>query len=98
MLEMDKWQKANFDELGLTPEQARDKAIEILESVRFNREELKKFMYPISETLVEVGNVLLDWIDDVIEREDDVRRFASQFNDGLSQAHHASSLFMYLDP
>lgn len=98
MLEMDKWQKANFGELGLTPEQARDKAIEILESVRFNREEIKKFMYPISETLVEVGSVLLDWIYDIVKRENDVKAFAAQFQDGLAQAHHASSLFLLLDP
>lgn len=98
MLEMDKYQKEFFDKLGLTPEQARDKAIEILESVRFNREELAKFMQPISKNIVRTGDVLVDWIYDVINRESDVRDFAANWEDGLAQAHHASSLFLLLDP
>lgn len=98
MLKMDKWQKRWFDELGLTTEQARDKAIEILESVRFNREELEDFMQPIDSNIVSVGDVTTGWIVDIVSREQDVRNFASNYEDGLAQAHNASSLFLYLDP
>lgn len=94
MLELDNYAKHVFEEKKLTPEQARDKAIEILESVRFNRVELEKFMHPVDE----IDIVLWDWIADVIKREDVVRSFAAQFQDGLAQAHHASSLFIRLDP
>ena len=92
MLELDNYAKRVFEKFGLSPEQARDKAIEILESVRFNRDKLADYMKGVNE----ISGYQYEIIAGVIERQDDVRRFASQFNDGLSQAYHASLLEMYL--
>ena len=94
MLKLDNYPKSVFEEMNVTPEQARDKAIEILESVRFNREALAAYMKPIEE----IDVVTMDLIADVISREDEVRDFASEFEDGLSHIGHAMSLEMYLNP
>ena len=94
MLKLDNYPKSVFEEMNVTPEQARDKAIEILESVRFNREALAAYMKPIEE----IDVVRMDLIADVISREDEVRDFASQYNNDLSHIGHAGALEWYLNP
>lgn len=94
MLELDNYPKSVFEKLNLTPEEARDKAIEILESVRFNREALAAYMKPIEE----IDVVRMDLIADVISREDEVRSFAASYNNDLSHIGHAGALEWYLNP
>lgn len=92
MSEINGFDLKRFEELGYTVEEARNKAVEILESVNFNRELLKRYTKPIEE----LPCTILDIIESIIMMEDDVRDFATYFEDGLSKGHHAASLEMYL--
>lgn len=92
MLEIGDWERSVFEKFGLTPEQARDKAIEILESVRFNPKLLQAYMNPVEEIL----DVKWEVIAGVIEKEDDVRDFASYHEDGLYNFANALSVEVYL--
>lgn len=94
MLKLDNYPKSVFEKMNVTPEQARDKAIAILENVNFNKRQLAKYMKPVEE----IDVVTMDLIADVISREDEVRDFASEFEDGLSHIGHALSLEAYLNP
>lgn len=92
MLELDNYPKSVFEKLNLTPEEARDNAIRVLESVRFNRDKLADYMKDVNE----LDSYEWEIIADIARREDVVRSFAAQFPDGLAQAYHASLLEMYL--
>ena len=92
MLEIGNWEQSIFEKFGLTPEQARDKAIEILESVRFNPKQLHKYMFPVEE----IDGVQWEVIAGVIAKEDEVRSLASEKKDGLYNFADALTLEVYL--
>lgn len=92
MLKISDYEKHVIEKFGLTPEQARDKAIEILESVRFNRKQLEGYMLPVEE----IDGYGWEVIAGVLKREQEVRKFAENWEDGLSQFAHALNLEVYL--
>lgn len=73
MLELDNYPKYIFEKLGITPEQARDHAIEVLESINIEKEYLDSFMRPIEE----IQSTTWELIADFNAREDEVRSLAA---------------------
>ena len=94
MLEVDGFNLKRFESYGVTPEEARDNAIRVLSSVKFNRSKLEDYIKPIEE----MDYFTLDIIESLLRREEDVRFFAAQYNNDLSHIGHAGALEWYLNP
>ena len=92
MLEIGNWEQSVFEKFRLTPEQARDKAIEILESVRFNPKQLQNYMYSVEE----IDSVRWEVIAGVIAKEDEIKSWASEKKDGFYNFSDALTLEVYL--